>query len=247
MSRFPKDWKADRLKDLCVFNSDSLPASTDVDFEFPYLEISNVDYFGIIDMASIEQLRFEDAPSRARRLVFQNSTIISSVRPNLQALAFFENDPEGLVCSTGFNVVKPDENKLWPKFTYYALISDYARQYFEAVATGVGYPAVGDKEFGSLVLPLPTLEEQKQIVFYLDAKCSVLDTVVSLHKSATETARTIGVLNRQMETLFAYRKSLIHECVTGQRRITEAEVRDIIDRATKLTVTGQRKELHAST
>jgi type I restriction enzyme S subunit len=26
-------------------------------------------------------------------------------------------------------------------------------------------------------------------------------------------------------TLAAYRKSLIHECVTGQRRVTEADVR----------------------
>lgn len=42
-----------------------------------------------------------------------------------------------LVCSTGFNVVKPDENRLWPKFAFYVFISDYARQYFEAVASPV--------------------------------------------------------------------------------------------------------------
>jgi len=32
-------------------------------------------------------------------------------------------------------------------------------------------------------------------------------------------------IERQIETLTAYRKSLIHECVTGQRRITEEDVR----------------------
>ena len=224
MSLFPTDWKADRLKDLCAVNRVSLSASTEPDFEFPYLEISNVDYFGIVDLSAIEQLRFEDAPSRARRLVFKNSTIISSVRPNLQAVAFFPNDPLGLVCSTGFNVVQPDENKLWPKFAYYVLISDYARQYFEAAATGVGYPAVSDKEFGSLVLPLPNMEEQKRIATFLGSKCTVVDSVASLHKASDEIARPMGVLNRQMRTLFAYRKSLIHECVTGQRRITEADV-----------------------
>jgi type I restriction enzyme S subunit len=31
-------------------------------------------------------------------------------------------------------------------------------------------------------------------------------------------------MNQQMGILFAYRKSLIHECVTGSRRITEADV-----------------------
>ena len=29
----------------------------------------------------------------------------------------------------------------------------------------------------------------------------------------------------QIDTLTAYRKSLIHECVTGQRRITEADLK----------------------
>lgn len=33
-----------------------------------------------------------------------------------------------------------------------------------------------------------------------------------------------GILNQQMKTLRAYRNSLIHECVTGRRRITEADV-----------------------
>jgi type I restriction enzyme S subunit len=224
MKLFPDDWKADRLKDLCSVNQAALSAGTDPDFEFPYLEISNVDYFGIVDPAAIERVRFEDAPSRARRLVFANCTIISSVRPNLQAVAYFPTDPEGMICSTGFNVVRPDENELWPKFAYYVLISDYSRQYFEATATGVGYPAVGDKEFGALVLPLPSLDEQEQIGRFLDSSCGVIDSVTSLYKNADDVSRPKGVLNRQMDTLFAYRKSLIHECVTGQRRITEAEI-----------------------
>ncbi len=224
MSSFANNWKKDRLKDLCLVNQSSLGSSVDPDFEFRYLEISNVDYFGVVDPGAIELLRFEDAPSRARRLVFKNCTIISSVRPNLQAVAFFPTDPSGLVCSTGFNVVHPDENRLWPRFVFYILISDYAKQYFEAVATGVGYPAVGDKDFGALVMHVPSLDEQKLIAKYLDIRCNVVDSVVSLHKATDDESRTKGVLNRQMGQLFAYRKSLIHECVTGQRRVTEADV-----------------------
>jgi type I restriction enzyme S subunit len=224
MKPFPIEWKIDRLKDVCSVNRAALPAGTDPVLEFPYLEISNVDYFGVVDPAAIERFRFEDAPSRARRLVFTNCTIISSVRPNLQAIAFFPNVEEGLICSTGFNVVRPNENKLWPKFVYYVLISDYARQHFEATATGVGYPAVGDKDFGTLVLPLPSLYEQKKITSYLDKSCGVIDGVTSLYKGGDDIARPKGVLNRQMDALFAYRKSLIHECITGQRRITEEDV-----------------------
>lgn len=224
MTDFPRQWKTDRLKDVCTVNGASLAATTDPDFEFPYLEISNVDYFGIIDQGAIERLHFEDAPSRARRIVAKNCTIISSVRPNLQAVAFFPEDTAGLICSTGFNVVQPDERRLVTRYLYYVIISDYARQYFEAVATGVGYPAVADKDFGALVLPLPESAEQERIVTFLDSSCAVVDAVASLHKSDDKIQRSKGVLNRQMETLLAYRKSLIHECVTGQRRVTESDV-----------------------
>ena len=138
MNYSPRDWKSDRLKDVSAINADSLPANTDPDYEFDYLEISNVDYRGIIDPKAIERLRFEDSPSRARRRVAQNCTIVSSVRPNLQAVALVNDGPKDLVCSTGFNVVQPANHKLSPKFAYYALISENARQYFEATAKGVG-------------------------------------------------------------------------------------------------------------
>lgn len=39
----------------------------------------------------------------------------------------------------------------------------------------------------------------------------------------------VVTIQSQIETLIAYRKSLIHECVTGQRRITEADVRRLKD------------------
>jgi len=222
--KLPQDWKQDRLKDLCTVNGASQAASTDPDYEFPYLEISNVDYSGIIDRSAIERLRFEDAPSRARRIVARNSTIISSVRPNLQAVAFFSDDTGGLVCSTGFNVVQPDEHRLAPRYAYYVLISDYARQYFEAVATGVGYPAVADKDFRALVLPLPPRSEQDRIASYLDCICAQVDAVASLQKVDDKISRGRGVLNQQMEILIAYRRALIHECVTGARRVTAADV-----------------------
>lgn len=49
MSHLPADWTRDRLKDVAAINADSLPADTDSDYEFDYLEISNVDYYGIVD------------------------------------------------------------------------------------------------------------------------------------------------------------------------------------------------------
>jgi len=83
--------------------------------------------------------------------------------------------------------------KLSPKFAYYALISEGGRQYFEATAKGVGYPAVDDKDFDSFAVPLPPLPEQQRIAAYLDASCAAIDAAVAAKR-------------RQLETLDALRK-----------------------------------------
>jgi type I restriction enzyme S subunit len=201
MSGIPAGWTVERLKDVAAVNTNALPAGTDADYEFDYLEISNVNYNGVVDPNAVEHLRFEDAPSRARRRVAAGSTVISSVRPNLQAVAFFFDAPKHLICSTGFNVVEPQPSKFAPKFVYYHLLSDSARQYFEAAATGVGYPAIGDKDFNAFTVTLPPLPEQHRIAAYLDVSCAAIDAAVSAKR-------------RQLDTLDALSKSIIQRAVT---------------------------------
>ncbi len=211
MNALPRDWKFDRLKDVSAINASSLPATTEADYEFEYLEISNVNYYGIIDRKAIERLRYEDAPSRARRRLAKDSTAISSVRPNLQAAAFIEDPVGDFVCSTGFNVVQPAPHKLSPKFAYYSLLAERARQYFESIAKGVGYPAVDDKEFESFVVSLPTPPEQQRIAAYLDASCAAIDAAVAAKR-------------RQLETLDALRMTVVQRAVTrGLNDIAQLE------------------------
>lgn len=64
---------------------------------------------------------------------------------------------------------------------------------------------------GTNFAPFPPKGEQEKIAEFLDAKTA-------------ETRITQSLLSKQIEALTAYRKSLIHECVTGQRRISEADL-----------------------
>jgi len=64
---------------------------------------------------------------------------------------------------------------------------------------------------GTNFAAFPPKKEQEAIAEYLDAK----EQEVLLMKA---------MLNQQIGTLLAYRKSLIHECVTGQRRVAEGDV-----------------------
>lgn len=67
---------------------------------------------------------------------------------------------------------------------------------------------------GTNFAAFPPKKEQEAIAEYLDAKEGELLAVKE-------------TLDRQIETLLAYRKSLIHECVTGRRRLPEADLKQV--------------------
>lgn len=83
-------------------------------------------------------------------------------------------------------------------------------QYSNAAAQ----PGLAVERIKFLQIPIPPYEEQVQISSWLKNMIIKNEEMVS-------------ILRKQISTLIAYRKSLIHECVTGQRRITEADVRRV--------------------
>ena len=81
----PTHWRDKPLKYVATVNADKLADTTDPDYELEYVDIGNV---SLIDgVTSTERLRFEDAPSRARRRVQPGDTIVSTVRTYLKAVA----------------------------------------------------------------------------------------------------------------------------------------------------------------
>ena len=80
------------------------------------------------------------------------------------------------------------------------------------IASATTLPIFDQVKTGYLPTLKPPSEEQDAICAYLDGKLA-------------EMKRIVAGIEVQIETLIAYRKSLIHECVTGQRRVTEEDVR----------------------
>lgn len=72
-------------------------------------------------------------------------------------------------------------------------------------------PSLRFKDLKKFRLPVPPRDEQREIVAFLKGKSESI-------------AGVIAGIESQIDTLTAYRKSLIHECVTGQRRVTEADI-----------------------
>jgi len=165
-----------RLKYAATINDETLSESTDADFELAYIDIGNVDSQGRVH--DIVDHRFEDAPSRARRIVRDGDVIISTVRTYLQAIASLENPPANLIVSTGFAVVRPT-NVLHHRFCKYVLRATRFLWEVEGRSTGVSYPAINASDLGDIKVSVPELEAQRLIANYLDRETARIDGLIA--------------------------------------------------------------------
>ena len=88
------------------------------------------------------------------------------------------------------------------------LKSEVVRKQLEILMTGSCQPNFGPSHLNQLVIPVPPLSEQQQIVEYLDEQTQLID-------------KTISIEEKRIELLKEYRQSLISEVVTGKRKVVE--------------------------
>jgi type I restriction enzyme S subunit len=185
---------AQRLKYAATINDEALSESTDADFELAYIDIGNVDSQGRVH--DIVNYRFEDAPSRARRIVRDGDVIISTVRTYLQAIAPVENPPDNLIVSTGFAVVRPS-NLLDHQFCKYTLRANRFLWEVESRSTGVSYPAINASDLGDIKVSLPEISAQRLIANYLDRETARIDGLIA------EKERMLALLEEKRAALIS--------------------------------------------
>ncbi len=160
----------------------------------------NVSLAGILNEP--EEMRFEVAPSRARRIVRADDVIVSTVRTYLKAIARFPNPESHLIVSTGFAVLRPT-SLIYSSYLYYTVRSNQFIDAIMAHSEGVGYPAINSSVLAGLPFWLPQLPEQSAIASFLDRETAKLDALI---------ARISGGIEKLRE----YRTALISAAVTGK-------------------------------
>lgn len=198
VGEIPSSWKVYKVKQIADSNNDVLPENYEEEQEIDYIEIGSVTYeHGV---RTTEKMKFGNAPSRARRIVHNGDTIISTVRTYLKAIAYIDDSLADKIVSTGFSVVAPHKDVV-AKFLYYALSTHSFISNVEAHSVGISYPAINNTNLMDLKIVLPMQREQIQIASYLDAKCSKIDEIIEKQLSI-------------IEKLKEYKISIITEVVT---------------------------------
>ena len=197
-----------KLKHLASVNDDLLDENTDVKFEMQYIDIGNVDSSGRI--SEMSSFRFEDAPSRARRLVRDGDVIISTVRTYLQAITQIRNPPDNLVVSTGFAVVRPRQDRFDARYCRFALREPTFLAEVEKRSVGANYPAINVTDLADILIPVHSLPQQRAIADYLDREMALARQAWTVKIQGT-----IALLKER-------RAAIIASAVTGQIDVESA-------------------------
>ncbi len=133
--------------------------------QFTYVDLSAVDN-AEKSIVSPVTMTGGEAPSRARQLIRTDDILVSTVRPNLNAVALVGPELDGATASTGFTVLRPanrvDADYLFHWVRTPQFVSDMVRR-----ATGASYPAVSDRIVKEALIPLPPIDEQRRIAAIL--------------------------------------------------------------------------------
>ena len=196
----PSSWTEAPIGTLCVNTEQVTP---DAEAEFIYVDIASVDR-ETKKITSPQRMLGKDAPSRARKLIKTGDTIVSTTRPNLNAVALVDQTLDGQIASTGFDVLRAPG--LDPRWLGYLVRTSAFVDAMSSLVQGALYPAIRGKDVRSFTAPIAPEKEQKRVADKLDTVLTRVDAV------NTRLARVAPLLKR-------FRQSVLAAATSG--RLTE--------------------------
>lgn len=113
----------------------------------------------------------------------------------------FVNTAETLFAGYHSIIARPKDTNMYPKYFAYQFLTDIWRDQIRAKVMGVKVFSISQKLLRDTTVFIPPIQEQTAIAELLDAQCTKIDSV-------------IADIEKQIETLQKYKKSLITETVT---------------------------------
>jgi restriction endonuclease S subunit len=129
---------------------------------FSYIDIDSIDNKKR-EIKEAKILPITKAPSRARRKVFENSTLFSMVRPYLKNIAFVGEKNKNCIASTGFFVCTPT-NVVDGKYLFLLMQSAYVVNGLNFFMKGDNSPSINSEQIYSFLFPIPSLKYQQLVV-----------------------------------------------------------------------------------
>jgi len=163
------------LNSLCARDISTINPQKDRDREFGYVDISAVDNVSK-SIVSPQRTNGKLASVRARQIIRQLDVIVSTTRPNLNAVAIVPGELDGEICSTGFCVLRCGP-ELDPAYLFAFVQSEGFVRALSNLVQGALYPAVTDKQVFAQNIPWVPLKDQHRIANHLKAQLTEIEKV----------------------------------------------------------------------
>lgn len=188
----PKNWKWVRLGDV-TFNHGQIRPET----AFCYIDVGTLDNIHHQLSPNNNIIKANDAPSRARKKVEQGDVLYSTVRPYLHNTCIINRSfPEMPIASTAFCVMHGIGDLINSKYLINCLLSSYFDKFANGrYSKGALYPAIGENDFLTGIIPLPPLKEQVRIVKALNEIFKQIDIIANLQ---SRYANNLSALNKKI-------------------------------------------------
>ena len=162
-----------QLRELCDRNILKENPALQPDKEFWYIDISSIDNTTKI-IAAPTLNKGKSASVRARQVVHENDVLVSTTRPNLNAVALVSKEFHGQICSTGFCVLRCGD-ELDPEYLFHFVRSRIFVDSLSNLVQGALYPAVTDKQVFAQPIPWISKKDQRQIAARLKAQLAEVE------------------------------------------------------------------------
>jgi type I restriction enzyme S subunit len=199
LGEIPSGWRDGEIQDVADLNLENW-GSRNQPIKIRYLDLASVKY-GRTD--NLEEYEWEDAPSRARRILKKGDTVVGTVRPGNGSYCLIGED--GITGSTGFAVLRP-KARVDDAFVYLGSCSKDNIDRLAHLADGGAYPAVRPE----LVAQTPVVIPSRQVLDHFSSYVSPLFA-------------NAGERERESKVLCHLRDTLLPKLISGELRISDAE------------------------
>ena len=155
LKTLPADWKYAIVGDFCKDNIKSISSSDEVK-EILYLDTGSITNNKIDELQIIPER--DGFPSRAKRIVYDNDIVFSTVRPNLQHYGIIRKPAKNMIVSTGFSVLHNNSDRVSNEFLYMWITNDATLSFLQSIAENSvsTYPSINSDDIMNIKIIIPT-------------------------------------------------------------------------------------------
>ena len=207
IGEIPATWECLHLKYLCTFKTGGTPnGKKGIDFEGDYPWITPQDIQESFDIEKYTQYISKESLRSSNFVLFPRGTVLLVCIASVGKVGIINTLA---YANQQITALKANDAVL-PRFLGYVVSAGSTQMAFDASSNVI--PIINTKYLQNFSVACPPLSEQKNIVTFLDSKCSKIDAI-----SAD--------IQKEIETLEKYKRSVITEAVTKGLN-PDAEMKD---------------------